>query len=131
MTAQPSARYRFGAAINCIDGRVQEPVANWLKMQYQLDFIDVITEPGADGALAARPEVAEQIKAKLLVSVQRHGSSVVALVGHFDCAAHPGSRDEHEEQIRRSLQAIRFWNLPVTVVGLWVNERWEVEVVGA
>jgi len=54
---------------------------------------------------------------------------VVALAGHHDCAANPVPAAAHWEQIREGLQVIRFWNLPVTVIGLWVNEHWQVEVV--
>lgn len=131
MTAQPSPQGRFGTAVNCIDGRVQAPVADWLKVHYHLDYVDAITEPGVDGALPASPEVADQVKARLMVSIHRHGSTVVALAGHHDCATNPVSSDQHWQQIRQSLQVIRFWNVPMTVIGLWVNERWEVEVVSA
>ena len=43
----------FGTAINCIDGRVQLPVINWMKATHHVDWVDVITEPGADEALAS------------------------------------------------------------------------------
>lgn len=123
---------RFGAAINCIDGRAQEPVTRWLKERYHLDHVDVITEPGADGALLAQPGLAEQIRSKALLSIQRHAASVVAIAGHHDCLANPASASEHREQIRRCTAMLRLsWSLPVTVVGLWVNERWEVEEVDA
>ena len=123
---------RFGAAINCIDGRAQEPVTSWLKERYHLDYVDGITEPGADGAMLAQPDLAEHIRLKVLLSLQRHAASVVAIAGHHDCLANPASAEQHREQIRRCAAMLRFyWSLPVTVVGLWVNERWEVEEVGA
>jgi hypothetical protein len=121
---------RFGAAINCIDGRVQEPVARWLRERYHLDHVDVITEPGVDGALLTQPDLAEQIRSKVILSIQRHAASVVAIAGHHDCLANQISADEHREQIRRCAKMLRLsWNLPATVAGLWVNERWEVEEV--
>ena len=39
---------RFATAINCIDGRVQVPVSNWLKRSYSVSYVDTITEPGVD-----------------------------------------------------------------------------------
>jgi Putative carbonic anhydrase len=33
---------KFGTAINCMDGRVQEPVINWMKVRYGLDYVDMI-----------------------------------------------------------------------------------------
>lgn len=123
---------RFGAAICCIDGRVQEPVRRWLRERYHLDYVDVVTEPGPDAALLACPELAEQIRSKVLLSLQRHAASVVAVVGHYDCLANPASAETHQEQVRQCLARLRLsWMLPVTVVGLWVNENWEVEEVVA
>ena len=38
--------------LNCIDGRVQVPVIDWIKDKFKVDHVDMITEPGMDGLLA-------------------------------------------------------------------------------
>jgi len=122
---------RFGTAILCIDGRIQQPVAAWLKPRYYLDYVDMITTPGADRVLVEGPaELIEHLRASAQTSISRHGSNVLAVAGHHDCAGNPVPRHEHIEQIAQALQVVRFWNLPVTLVGLWVNEEREVELVG-
>ncbi len=121
---------KFGTAVTCIDGRVQEPVAAWLKARYYLDSVDMVTESGADMVMAAgAPEDVERLRRNVQRSVERHGSTVIALAGHYDCAANAGTREEHEAQLRAGLHTIRLWNLSATVLGLWVNEEWQVEVV--
>ena len=127
----PAAMPRFGTVVTCIDGRVQQPVAQWLKQTYQLDYVDVITEPGPDRTLSEG--VGNRVRAirdMVDISLNAHHSNLLAIAGHHDCAANPVSSNEHLEQIRKAVQAIRFWNLPVTVVGLWVNDAWRVEAVG-
>jgi hypothetical protein len=120
----------FGTAINCMDGRVQLPVTAWMKETFKLDYVDKITEPGADKLVAlGETHQVEPIKAKVQISCRAHGSTVVALAGHDDCAGNPCSKEEHLSQIRRGAQVIRSWGLPVTIVGLWVNDRWQVEPV--
>jgi hypothetical protein len=42
----------FVMAINCMDGRVQLPVIEWLKKEYEADYVDMITEPGPNKILA-------------------------------------------------------------------------------
>ncbi|MFC1892716.1 carbonic anhydrase [Chloroflexota bacterium] len=42
----------FATAINCIDGRVQVPVIDWLRRQYGADYVDMITGPGPERFLA-------------------------------------------------------------------------------
>lgn len=123
--------HRFATAVNCIDGRVQEPVALWLRKRFGVDYVDAVTEPGPDGVLAfGRTSVIESIKRRVTISITAHGSVAVAVVGHHDCAADPVLKETHWDQISHSVDIIRSWLLPaVAVVGLWVNEQWSVEVV--
>jgi hypothetical protein len=126
------ATARFGTAINCTDGRVQEPVSRWLRKRYQLDYVDVIAEPGPDKILAhGNAEAVEAIKAKVRISVEKHGSNVIAIAGHHDCAGNPVTREEHLEQIVKCVQVMNTWNFSATRLGLWINENWEVELVTA
>lgn len=121
---------KFGTAINCIDGRVQLPVIKWLKENYHLDYIDMITEPGPEKVLSHGEEI-ESLKSKVLISVKAHGSDIIAIVGHYDCAGNPVSKEEQFNQIQRAVQVIHSWNLEAIqkVIGLWVNDSWKIEVV--
>lgn len=126
-----SNAFRFGTAINCIDGRAQEPVIRWLKENYYLDYIDLITEPGPDKALLyGAPETIERIKNLVCFSIQAHSSNIVALAAHYDCLANPATKEIHLAEIRQALQVIRFWNISASLVGLWVDENGQVEQVG-
>jgi hypothetical protein len=121
---------KFGTVINCIDGRTQIPVITWLKEKFNLDFIDTVTEPGVDKITAIKDnEKTEEIKSKVLISINAHGSSLIAIAGHHGCAGNPVSKDEHIEQIKKSMDAIKSWNLSAKIIGIWVNEKWQVEEV--
>jgi len=124
------ATHAFGTAINCMDGRVQEPVAKWLKENFSVTYVHMITEPGpALLVTTASPAPMARLKAKAEISVVKRGSRVIALAGHHDCAANASSPEEHREQIRQGVQALQAWGLETSAVGLWVNEAWEVEQV--
>ncbi|MBI4010325.1 MAG: hypothetical protein HY361_04030 [Candidatus Aenigmarchaeota archaeon] len=121
---------KFGTAINCIDGRTQLPVIEWLMENFHLDFVDMITHPGPDKLLSqGRPSELEAMKAKVLISIKAHGSNVVAVTGHYDCAGNPVAKDEHLSQIKRATEFIHSFTLPIKVVGLWINENWKIEIV--
>ncbi|MCK4606890.1 MAG: hypothetical protein KAU35_06305, partial [candidate division Zixibacteria bacterium] len=53
--------------------------------------------------------------------VEKHGSEAVALVAHGDCAGNPVSEEEHLGHLRRGMELIRSWDLPVDIAGLWVD----------
>jgi hypothetical protein len=121
---------KFVTAINCIDGRVQELVYNWLKTSYEADYVDMITEPGPDKVLSEGPlEIIESIKRKVAISVDCHCSHVIAIIGHYDCAANPVIREDHCIQIVKSVEIVKTWGFPAQVLGLWINENWEIEVL--
>ncbi|KHE72599.1 carbonic anhydrase [Halobacillus sp. BBL2006] len=120
----------FATAINCMDGRVQLPVIHWMKENYQVEYIDMITEAGPNRViLNGTEEELESMKSKVAISTDNHGSEVVAVVGHHDCAGNPCDRSDKVEQTKKSVEVIQSWNSSVTVIGLYVNEKWEVEVV--
>lgn len=120
----------FAAAINCIDGRVQRPVTEWVKANAHADYVDTITSAGPDDLLThATPERLATLRQMLEISVNAHGSRQVAIAGHYDCAAFPADREQHVRAIQSAITVIEGWGLPVHITGLWVNERWEVEVV--
>ncbi len=125
------AEGKFGTVITCMDGRVQVPVNNWMREKYGLDYIDTITEAGPDGIMARRdPDFMPNIKARVLISIEKHGSDTIALVAHGDCAGNPVSEAEHFGHLRKGMEAIRSWELPVDIVGLWLDEKtWKVDVV--
>ncbi|KPL08060.1 hypothetical protein AMJ85_08970 [candidate division BRC1 bacterium SM23_51] len=120
----------FATAINCIDGRVQAPVSNWIEEHFDVRYVDMITEPGAVRVMALGPlGTMRSIKQKAIVSVKGHHSSLIAVVGHHDCLAIPIPQEEHLDYIRQSVERVVSWALSVRVVGLWVNERGEIETI--
>jgi len=120
----------FATAINCIDGRVQTPVLDWMKKFCGVDYVDLITEPGPDQVLSEGPtEKVQAIREKVMISVMAHSSEVIAVAGHDDCAANPGPKEQHLHQIQKSVEVVSGWWMPARVLGLWVNEQWQVEIV--
>lgn len=124
---------KFVTAINCMDGRVQLPVINWMMQNLSADYVDMITEPGPDKILAEGSAAAQDsIKARVLISVNKHGSDTILMVSHDDCAGNPVTREEHEEQLQQCLMKIRSWKLPVKrVLGAWIDDKWKLEIVDA
>jgi len=123
---------KFGTAINCMDGRAQLPVINWMKSRYALDFVDMITEPGPDKMLTqGNPVQVESIKSRVLISVNAHGSQTVLIIGHHDCAGNPVSKDEHIRQVKECVKVLQSWKLPVkNIVGVWISDNWTLEIIG-
>ena len=121
---------KFATAINCIDGRVQMPVFNWMDLHCQVQYVDMITEPGADKILVSGSQSdIYLIKRKIDVSISGHQSTAIAIVGHHDCLGNPVSREEHFDFIKRSISVIESWEYWVRLVGLYVNEWSAVDVV--
>ncbi len=120
----------FATAFGCIDGRTTAPTTTFLKETLGVDFVDYVSEPGPDKVLLqATPTDLAAIKQKLLVSVNAHRSRTIAVVAHHDCAGHPVPRAEHLAAVRQCAQLVRGWDLGVRVLGLWVNDQWQLEVI--
>lgn len=123
--------FKFGTAINCIDGRTQQVVIGYMKQSFGIDGVDMVTFPGADGIFSNNERSAETLLAKRAtsISVERHGSKVIAVVGHHDCAGNPGDKEHHYAHIKRAVERVHSWKFPVKIIGLYVNDEWKIEEV--
>ncbi|MFA9378031.1 MAG: carbonic anhydrase [Lachnotalea sp.] len=113
----------YGTALNCIDGRTQIPVINWMQQNCCVNYVDLITELGMDKVLSQGScDEIERLRRNTIISINAHHAKVVAVVGHDDCAANPVSDQEHYYDIRASMRVVKSWELPVTVIGLFVDK---------
>lgn len=122
---------KFATVINCMDGRTQLPVSLWLKKKFQVDFVDTITEPGPERILDLYRDkaVISDIKKRVLISIRKHGSNVLAIVAHHDCAGNPVKKAEHLRDLRLAMENMRKWKLGVEIIGLWVDNKWKVNQI--
>jgi hypothetical protein len=119
----------FCTTVNCMDGRVQLPVIYYLKNRFQADYVDVISEPGPNLILAKHtvPILVKSIFSRLQVSVKKHKSKGIAIVGHFDCSGNPGSKEEQIQHTKTAIDLVKKTFNRIEIIGLWVDENWEVE----
>jgi carbonic anhydrase len=83
----------------------------------------MITEPGPIKALATEPLApqVESIRRRLEVSLQKHHSNLVAVVGHDDCAGNPVDLDRQTHQLNAASDLIYTWGYPIDIIRLYVD----------
>ena len=118
-----------------MDGRVQDAVKNYMQKNYGVDYVDMVTEPGPNKILCECQDcdkgVIEDIKKRVAISVNHHGSKVVAITGHFGCAGNPADKETQIEQLKKCKEMVESFEFPVEVILLWVDGDWQtVEKVG-
>ena len=115
----------FATSINCIDGRIQNVISDWIKKEFSINYVDTITEPGVDKRISDS-NIASLLKQKVLISTKVHNSKIIVISGHYDCAANPVSQKEHTDCIIRGMEIINSWNFDAKVVGLWIDEKFQI-----
>jgi len=120
---------RFCTVINCMDGRAQTPVICYLQRRFDADYVDVVSEPGPNRILAAGQDnvAIRSIEQRVQLSVQRHQSVGIAVVGHHDCAGNPSPAVQQNQDTAAAVDRIRRAFPRIPVIGLWLNESWEIE----
>lgn len=123
--------FRFGTAINCIDGRTQQVVIDHMKQNYNIDGVDMVTFPGADRLFSSgkHSEEIALIRKAVSISTEKHASPIIAVVGHYGCAGNPVTREHHFMHIRIAMREVSSWNLHAQIIGLYVNDKREIEEV--
>lgn len=119
---------QFCTVVNCMDGRVQLPVISYLKKRFSAEYVDAITEAGPNRILAEEAPYGnlESIYKRLDISVFKHGSGGIAVVGHHDCAGNPEHKDVQIEHVRKAITVLERKYKNIDIIGLWVDENWTV-----
>ncbi len=114
--------------LNCMDGRVQLPVLTWIRKNYSVDFVDVITAAGMDGFLISKENI-DHIVSSVNTSIHANGSTRIFVVGHHDCRGNPVNERTHRKHIALSLKRLKGYWPKMKIIGLWVNRDWKVELL--
>jgi carbonic anhydrase len=117
-----SLEKRYCTAVTCMDGITVLPVVEFVQQQFNSEYVDMITEPGPAGILSDHPDsvTAEQIYARIDLSVELHKTNGIAVVAHSNCLGNPKKDTEQLEDLRTSRDELvqRYPN--VVIVCVWV-----------
>lgn len=119
----------FGTVLECMDGRPQRKVADYLTTSFGVRNLDTVTTAGLVRHLAEDTEQTGTILANLAISVEKHGSRQVAVVAHHDCAGNPVPDETQKQQLAAAVARIEKLYPEAETVALWLNEQWIVERV--
>ena len=114
-----------------MDGRIQEPIIKYLKENYGIIYVDTITEPGPCKIVAENENKisVNSIMERVSVSVTKHGSKLIAISGHYDCAGNPCDEDLQKKQVKESIKHLKN-NFPeIKIIGLWIDNEWKISNV--
>ena len=125
MKREPS----FATVLNCMDGRVQSPVLEFVRKETGIDWVDNLAIPGPAMAFSddADPHLRQLVERGLGISVKSHGSRQIYIVIHHDCAGCPYDRKTQQGLAMAAVRTVSSWFPEASVRALWVNEHWEVE----
>ena len=121
---------KFCTVINCIDGRIQTPVIEYLRKHYDAEYVDSITESGPNLILSEQENktVIQSIIHKVKISLEKHNSVGIAIVGHHDCAGNPSSKEKQLEHLRIAVQFLSS-QVDASIIALWVDKNWQVNKI--
>lgn len=123
---------KFATAINCMDGRAQKPVIEYMQNNLKVDYVDMITEPGPNKILSEGKDISviESLKKKVEISVKKHNSGIIIIVAHYDCAGNPVDEKTQKEQLRKSVDVISSWKFPVkNIIALWLDKDFKPDAI--
>ena len=120
----------FFTVVGCMDGRVQGVMEKYGKNSFGAKYPDTITEPGIVGIISkgVSKDFANNLKKKILISLEKHHSVGIIVNGHAECAGNPVDDDVHKEDVKKSVEFIKKLVVnKVPVIGVFVERAWAAE----
>lgn len=122
----------FCTAVTCIDGRIQESVASFLRQYYKAQWVDTVTEAGPVGLLSeGDPQTMRAVCRDISISIDAHASAGIGVVAHEGCAAVPLSREDQIPMALNTAERLRKKFPQMEVISLWAKLNGEIEVLQA
>ena len=114
-----------------MDGRIQEPIIKYLKENYSVTYVDTITEPVPCRILAENDDMisVNSIMERTELSIDIHGSKLIAISGHSDCAGNPWNEEIQKKQIKESVKYLKNKYPQLKIIGLWIDNNWKIHNV--
>ena len=112
-----------GTVINCIDGRVQGVVTDFLRKRWNVEYVDVITEVAPERVLAERTDsrVVARLRSHVLNSLKQQHSPRLALAAHNDCESNPVPEDVQRGHLEAAIAWLATEFKQAEVIGLWID----------
>ncbi len=120
----PSDR-TFATAVNCMDGRVQDPITSFARERFGVDYVDMVTEAGPVADINA------SVLRDVSISVAAHGSCGIVVAAHAHCAGNPVADEVQQAQCLAAMDLLRKEYPQLEVVPVWVNAAGEVAILSA
>ena len=88
----------------------------------------MITEPGPSLIICelAASMIVDSIITRIDLSIEKHSSKGIAIIGHHDCTGNPSYKEEQLFHIQESLIFLKKRFPNVEIIGLWVDRNWRV-----
>lgn len=118
-----SSSGRFATAVNCMDGRLQQPVSDFVRNRFAVDFVDMVTDAGVVASI--HQGVLDSVK----ISVESHNSVGIAVVAHENCDGNPIPEKAQRTQCLEAAQLLALYWPELEVVPLWVPADRSVEII--
>jgi hypothetical protein len=111
-----------------MDGRIQESTIRYLKENYEVDYVDAITEPGPCKILAEQSNktLVDSILNRIDISINKHKSQLIFISGHYDCAGNPVDKDKQIDQVKESIKYLKNRYPGLKIIGIWIDDQWQV-----
>ncbi|MFW5808170.1 MAG: carbonic anhydrase [Spirochaetota bacterium] len=119
---------RFSTAVNCMDGRVQLPLIEYLKEHTKADYVDMITEAGPVQYLASATGTEyDSILQRIRLSIEFHGSTDVAICAHADCGGNPVPHENQKKELAAAATVLKNnFGDHIQIITLWIDSDMRV-----
>jgi hypothetical protein len=124
---------KFSVAINCMDGRAQLPVIEFLKKRFNADFVDCVTEAAPAQILAGetnRRQV-QSIIDRIDLSITQHKPVAIAIIACEQCPGDSADKQKQLERLDLSVKFLKRQYSSVEVIGLWIDKNWAVNEISS
>ena len=105
---------QFATAVNCMDGRVQDPITAFARQHFDVPYVDMITAAGVVQNITA------EVRERVGISIEAHASKGIVVAAHAECAGNPVADDVQKTQCMEAARSLKADWPTLEVLAVWV-----------
>ncbi len=119
----------FCTLICCMDGRFIHIINEYIRKNYEYNFVDTITDAGPVNKIINEQYLKDIEDKIVLISVNKHKSDHIFIAGHSDCAGCPIDDDKQKKYIYDATKMIHEDLNGMKTTGLFVSSDGSIEII--
>ncbi|MBD3379400.1 MAG: hypothetical protein GF408_02945 [Candidatus Omnitrophica bacterium] len=120
---------KFTTCFSCMDGEIYPLVIEWIRANYDVDHVNLVTDISFSGDGADAKVLCEIIRQYRCLTRHQNRAGEVFLAGYAGDISAAGTEADRKKRLKDLMGKVRDFLPDELIIGLWVSKSLDIEKI--